>query len=98
VRYIYKFFYDASIEAYKLSIQLRFYSVAVITSGSDQHYIRNVGHPGDPGSIPGKTYPFALSNRLEIVFGFVEGGNAIINLFLRGRVSRWINITKRTSY
>jgi hypothetical protein len=40
-----------------------FYSVAVITSGSDRHYSCNVGHPGDPGSIPGKTYPFALSDQ-----------------------------------
>jgi hypothetical protein len=45
--------------AFKL--QIWFYSVAVITSGSDRHYSRNVGHPGDPGSIPGKTLPFALA-------------------------------------
>jgi hypothetical protein len=36
----------------------RFYSVAVITSGSDRHHFCGVGHPGDPGSIPGKTFPF----------------------------------------
>jgi hypothetical protein len=43
------------------TIQKRFYSVAVITSGSDrhQHHV-DVGHPGDPGSIPGKTYGFGL--------------------------------------
>lgn len=38
----------------------RFYSVAVITSGSDRQHICGVGHPGDPGSIPGKTYIFAI--------------------------------------
>jgi len=37
-----------------------FYSVAVITSGSDRHHFSDVGHPGDPGSIPGRTFPFAL--------------------------------------
>ena len=37
----------------------RFYSVAVITSGSDRHHISGVGHPGDPGSIPGRTFRFA---------------------------------------
>ena len=44
--------------------ELRFYSVAVITSGSDRHHLSGVGHPGDPGSIPGKTFPFALSIHL----------------------------------
>jgi hypothetical protein len=49
------------IQCFEASILQRFYSVAVITSGSDRHYSCNVGHPGDPGSIPGKTFPFALA-------------------------------------
>jgi hypothetical protein len=71
-----------------------FYSVAVITSGSDRHYICSVGHPGDPGSIPGKTFPFALSNRSEVVFGIVERKNAVMNHFFRSRVSRRMIISK----
>jgi hypothetical protein len=38
----------------------RFYSVAVITSGSDCYLSpRYIFIPGDPGSIPGKTFRFA---------------------------------------
>ena len=47
------------IRQFPSSNQKRFYSVAVITSGSDRHHFGGVGHPGDPGSIPGRTFPFA---------------------------------------
>jgi hypothetical protein len=59
------------------SILKRFYSVAVITSGSDFPCVhtRNptgpkgiIASPGDPGSIPGRTYCFAVILYIVPVF------------------------------
>ena len=55
--------------------QIRFYSVAVITSGSDFSYIppgiqpEYNPSPGDPGSIPGKTYKHPVYQ--DIVFSLL---------------------------
>jgi hypothetical protein len=52
------------------SIHPWFYSVAVITSGSDSLVPQKtcLDFPGDPGSIPGKTYRFACDLYKFFVF------------------------------
>ena len=70
MRYIYVDSVNVASIDHPKSIQLRFYSVAVITSGSDASSSsrRAYPSPGDPGSIPGKTYCFASDLYITFVF------------------------------
>ena len=70
MRYIYVNSVNVASIDHPKSIQLRFYSVAVITSGSDASSSsrRAYPSPGDPGSIPGKTYRFAADLYFTLVF------------------------------
>jgi hypothetical protein len=53
---------------YKLPIETRLYSVAVITSGSDHIILHGVGHPGDLSSILGTTFRFAWCLSVKVDF------------------------------
>ena len=59
---------------FRSTSEKRFYSVAVITSGSDRHHLCGVGHPGDPGSIPGRTSSFCFCSRHLAEDGGGTGG------------------------
>ena len=67
--------------------QIRFYSVAVITSGSDPSFFTEacLDCPGDPGSIPGRTYK--QCSALKLLFSVDSGRFGVFLNFLQFFVS-----------